>query len=108
MAKDLPAALRQTEGEEDRPQGFGRLPAVTTGGTRLKREGRKFPMFDSIIEAHRQTGVYAARILKGEKPGELPVQQATKFQFIINLKTAKSIDLTIPSTVLATADEVIE
>jgi putative ABC transport system substrate-binding protein len=74
----------------------------------IQRSTSKFSFETDADEVYRQAGVYVGRVLKGDKPGDLPIQQPTKFHLALNLKTAKTLSLTFPPTLLAIAEEVIE
>ena len=84
-----------------------RLPTLYEG-REFAESGGLITFGGSISDSYQKAGVYAGRILKGEKPGDLPVQQSTKIELIINLKTAKAIGIAIPQSILLRADEVIQ
>jgi putative ABC transport system substrate-binding protein len=84
-----------------------RLPSVS-GSRGYAEEGGLITYGPDFFELGRRTAAYVDRILKGAKPGDLPIEQATKFELAINLKTAKALGLTIPSSLLQRADQVIE
>jgi len=83
------------------------LPAVHPS-RRFASAGGLLSYDGSLVESDRLVGVYCGRILKGEKPADLPIQQAAKGELVVNLKTAKALGLTVPPSLLARADEVIE
>jgi len=85
-----------------------RLPSIAGRSGFAKGGLMEYGADINLVDQYREAATYVDRILKGSKPGDLPVQAPTKFRFVINLKTAKALGLTVPETLLATADEVIQ
>jgi putative ABC transport system substrate-binding protein len=84
-----------------------RLPAVALNGS-FPNEGGLMSYSANVADLHRETAIYVDKILKGAKPADLPVQQPTKFELVVNLKTAKALGITVPQSILLRSDRVIE
>jgi putative ABC transport system substrate-binding protein len=83
------------------------VPAIYAGST-FARDGGLLSYGNDLVDIYRRAASYVDRILRGEKPGDLPVQFPAKFEMVVNLKTAKALGLTVPQSILLRADEVIE
>jgi ABC-type uncharacterized transport system substrate-binding protein len=98
---------RRSSRHHHRARGAHRLPAVYWDRS-LVAAGGLMSYGNDLVDSFRQAAAYVDRILRGDKPADLPVQAATKFETVVNLKTAKTIGLTVPPGLLVAADEVIE
>ena len=82
--------------------------ATSCGNREMAEAGLLMSYGPNLVDMYRQVGVYTGNILKGAKPAELPVLQSTKFEFVINLQTARALDIEVPNSIQLLADEVIE